>query len=240
MTLLKSFENLLYNKCDVNFSVTDTDKNYALKYSPKANIVTSSIGVDPERWIVKDLKRNTNELIIATTYKWIHNINGLKWFIEKVLPEVQAIIPDVKLTLLGKNVPDYFKHRANKAINPIGYVDSVSEYLNKASVYIAPLFVGSGIRVKILEAMAMELPVVATRISAEGIKDEDQKIDNGLFVSDNPAVQAKTIINLLQNNKLRDSEGSKAKDFVYKNFDWKSNINIMINNYEKLLNDKKN
>ncbi len=238
--LLRNFEIDFYSKADINYSITDTDRDNALEYSPDSNIITSSIGVDPERWKLDYyIKRDKYELIIATTYSWVHNINGLKWFIEKVLPLVQKSIPDVKLTMLGKNIPDYFKNHPNKAINPVGYVDSISYHLNKANLYIAPLFVGSGIRVKILEAMAMELPVIATKISAEGIKSENDKTENGLFVSDDANNQAEKIIELIQNNNLRNNYGKKAREYVFNNFDWKTNIQIMIDKYKELLNEKK-
>jgi glycosyltransferase involved in cell wall biosynthesis len=239
--LLKKFEIDFYSKANINFSITDTDRDYALSNNPSANIMTSSIGVDPERWkINNNIERNENELIIATTYGWIHNINGLKWFIEKVLPIIQKEIPNIKLTMLGKNIPDYFKNHPNKAVNPVGYVDSVSYHLNRANLYIAPLFVGSGIRVKILEAMAMELPVIATKISAEGIKEEESITDNGLFVSDDPTFQAHKIIELIKNKKNRNDYGRKAREYVLQNFDWKTNIQIMLNKYKELLYEKEN
>ncbi len=62
-------------------------------------------------------------------------------------------------------------------VNPIGFVDKVQSYLNRAGIYINPLFVGAGIRIKILEAMAMQLPVVATSVAAEGIEANEMNLN---------------------------------------------------------------
>lgn len=233
--LLKKFEIDLIKKSDINFTITETDKKYILKDTNDANVLTSSIGVDFDKWKVTDTTKNRFELIIATTYNWIHNINGLKWFIKKVLPLIKKEIPEVKLTLLGKNLPVEFKNFKDSSINPEGYVDDIVSRLNKAVIYIAPLFVGSGIRVKILEAMAVELPVIATKISAEGIKESNE---NGLFVSDNHQKQSEIILDLLKNPDKRVKYGKAARNFVINNYNWKNNINIIYNSLKNIANAK--
>ncbi|MFA6570996.1 MAG: glycosyltransferase, partial [Bacteroidota bacterium] len=177
---LKKAESWIYKNADVCFAITEPDKHRALEIQPDANIIVASAGVNAEEWHPEpDIERNPFELILATTYHWIHNVNALKWFLDNVYPKVREKIPDISLTLIGKEAPEWLRDYQNQSVNLVGYVDKVQPYLNKAGIYIAPLFVGAGIRIKILEAMAMELPVVASPVAAEGIEANESQ---GLFI----------------------------------------------------------
>lgn len=230
--LLKKAEIDFYSKMDVCFAITDKDKQTALEMAPKANVVVASAGVNPEEWLPDDnLERNPNELVLATVWNWVHNYDGAVWFINEVLPIVKGKIPSIQLSLIGKHAP-YNLHSPEKGVNVIGYVDSVRQYLNKANIYVAPLFVGSGIRIKILEAMAMKLPVVATKVSAEGIGATEKE---GLFITDNPEEYANYIIDLCANFGDTRCLGNNAREFVINNYSWQKNVGIMIDEYWKLV-----
>ena len=227
--LLKSKETEIYNQADICFAISEIERQKALKLAPKANVVLSSVGVDFDVWKVNhDIVREPNTLVLATTYKWVHNVDGLDWFLEKVLPKVKSAIPNVKLKLIGKNPPEKYSLMGDN-IDVVGYVDDVAPHLNSASVYIAPLFVGAGIRIKILEALAMELPVVATEVSAEGINAGKE---NGLFVTDNPDTYADYVIALLKDSAKARQLGKNACDYIKENFSWEKNVGIMYDFYK--------
>ena len=231
-TVLKKAEAKIINDVEVNFAITQPDKERALSLAPSANAVVASAGVNPEEWKPDDsIEKNPMEIILATTYHWIHNVNGLRWFLSEVFPIVQNEIPDVQLTLIGKEAPDWLLNYKTKGLSVLGYVDKVQPYYNKASVNIAPLFVGGGIRIKILEAMAMELPVVATSLAAEGIK----KTESGLFIADNKEDFAKSIIHLIKNPEFRRKSGRTARQFILNEYSWKKNVGIMVEEYRKLV-----
>ncbi len=227
--LLKNAESKIYSDCDVCFAITDDERDNAKILSPSANVVTSSVGVDFDVWKYEPNAIKAHQtMILATTYKWIHNVDGLKWFIEKVLPIVKQKLPDAKLQLLGKSPPDWLKDHSSLGVEVVGYVPNVQPYFNKANVYIAPLFVGAGIRIKILEAMSMGLPVVATQVSASGINANEQ---DGLFITDDPIKTAEHLINLLSNQEHTKFLGEQAFKYIRNNFDWERNINIMLDYY---------
>jgi glycosyltransferase involved in cell wall biosynthesis len=230
---LKNTEKELIKNADVNFAITRTDKQRALELSPEANVLVATAGVNPTEWQPDDsIERNSHELILATTYHWVHNRDAVRWFCSKVLPLVRKEIPDVTLSLIGKNPPDFLNDYKDQGVKVLGYVDSVQPYLNKASIYIAPLFVGSGIRIKILEAMAMKLPVVASPIAAEGIFGNDS---NGLLIRESAIDFAKAIVDLCRNTDKVLVLGENARKFILEEFSWKKNINIMLDEYQKLL-----
>jgi polysaccharide biosynthesis protein PslH len=231
--LLKQQEKNIISKININFAITEKDKKRALELAPDAKIIVASAGVNPYEWKPDyKIQRNTKELILASTFRWIHNINAIEWFIKKVLPIIEKEIPDIQFTIIGKDIPEKLKNNYTKTINFLGYVDKVQPYYNKASVNIAPLFVGSGIRIKILEAMAMELPVVASPIAAEGIY---AKSKNGLFIAKGKEEFANQIINLITDPHKTRQLGKAARKFVLENYSWKKNVGMMLEEYKKLV-----
>ena len=224
-SILRLAEKNLISRADICFSVSVTDMERAEKLNPKAKVITAIAGVSEGDWQPDpEMVRNPYELIHATVYNWIHNIDAIKWFIDNVMPEVNRLLPESRLKLLGRNAPAWLGDYRNIGVDPVGYVDSVHPYLNRANIYIAPLFVGSGIRIKILEAMAMELPVIATPVSAEGIYATEK---DGLFIVDNAKEFADKIIFLAENYEYARTLGKKAREFVLNNFTWEKSVSIM-------------
>lgn len=227
--LLYKIEADLIAKASVGFPITNEDKRIALKMNSNSNLKVASAGVDYKNIFRKEIERDKNILAIATNYNWIHNVNGLVWFIENVFSKLKIVNKNLKFKLYGKNIPDILKEYKKLDVECIGFVDDLSQELSVASIYIAPLFVGSGIRIKILEAMAYQLPVVATSVSAEGI--EAKELD-GLFISDSADEQVE-IISMLLTTNINDL-GKKAREYVIKNYSWDKNVGIMLQEYKKL------
>lgn len=230
--LLKKEEARLISKSYVSFPITNQDNKIAKQLAPNSNLLVASAGVDTKNLKRKDVKRNPYQLVIATTYNWIHNINGLIWFIENVLTKVKAEIPEITFKLFGKNLPDSFKLYKHLGVEPIGFVDYLQTELSQSAIYISPLFVGSGIRIKVLEAMAYELPIISTTISAEGIEANEE---DGLFISDDAETQANNIINLIKKPDLINELGKKARKIIVEKYTWQKNVKIMIDEYKRLL-----
>jgi glycosyltransferase involved in cell wall biosynthesis len=231
--LLKKEEANLIKQSSVSFAITDSDYLRARDLSYDSNIVKVPIGINIQD-MCPDFNsyRNIKELIIATTFNWVHNVDAIKWFIDKVMPLVINEIPDVMFTIIGKYQPEWIKNLDKKHYNPVGYVEKVQPYLNKAGIYIAPLFVGSGVRIKILEAMSMGLPVVATDISAEGIKAGDNE---GLFRANNPNEFAERIIDLIRSENKLENLRIKAREFIMNNHSWDIHIKMLIDEMQKLI-----
>jgi len=230
--LLKHFEENILKEFEVLIPITQVDYDYLKTLHLNNKIVVASAGVDTDKWRAEKIIRNPNEIIIATTYGWVHNVDGIIWFIEKVLPLIKKQNPDAFLTLLGKEMPERLKRYNFEDVKAIGFVDSVLPYLNKASVYITPLFVGAGIRVKILEAMAMELPVVATSIASEGIEASEE---DGLLLADNEYDFSYQVIKLMKDKQLRNVLGKNARNLIESKYTWNSSIAVIYNAYSEII-----
>lgn len=231
--LLKEYEASILPKMDISFAITDVDKKIAESMAPNAKITIASAGVNLDEWIPDaNVSRNSNEMIHATVYRWIHNLDAITWFADKVFPLISEFNPDIRLTLLGKSAPDWLA-KYHEKFDLLGYVPEVQSHLNRAGIYIAPLFVGGGIRIKILEAMAMELPVIASPVAAEGINASES---DGLFIANNEEEFAKHIKLLTSNLELRNSAGKAARKYIELNYSWSASVKIIFEEYKKLLN----
>jgi len=231
--LLKNYEEEALAKFDVLLPITPVDYTYLQKFNLKNKIAVAGAGVDIDKWKPEQIDRNKNEIIIATTYNWVHNVDGLIWFIEKVLPIVKQHNPNAFLTLIGKDMPDSLKRYPQNDVNPIGFVDKVQPYLNKAGIYINPLFVGAGIRIKIIEAMAMQLPVVATSVAAEGIEANEM---NGLFRADNEYDFAHQILKLMNDEQLWQESSINVRNLIESKYKWTNSVSLIYDIYNEILN----
>lgn len=229
---LRRYETTMYSKFAVCFPIAATDAERARAMAPHGRYVTATAGVNMEEWQPDGSQRDAQELILATTYDWVHNVDGVLWLIERVLPLVQRSVPGVHLSLLGKNAPERLVSLGRNDVDVKGFVPSVVPFFSRAGIYVAPLFVGGGMRIKILEAMAMELPVVATSVAAEGIGASER---DGLFRADTPEEFAAHIASLASQPVYAREAGERARAFIEQHFSWRESVRTMLAAYERLL-----
>jgi glycosyltransferase involved in cell wall biosynthesis len=140
-------------------------------------------------------------------------------FAERVMPLLRARYPQVQLRIVGPVGKGPVQDLHSDQIQVVGFVDDVHAEIARASVVIAPLRIGGGTRLKILEAMAMGKPVVATHIGAEGI---DVRHDHDILLADSPEEQAHAIGRLLESEELRTRLGRAARETVVASYSWRA------------------
>ncbi len=232
--LIQYEETLLLKKLDAFFTISEVDTNRAKELNPSANIKNALGGVDTTNWKINLDRKKNFTIVLATNYNWIHNVNGLKWFLDEVFPIIVNTIPKVVFKIIGVNPPEWLSKYKDKFknINVMGLVDNIYEEVSAASVCISPLFVGSGIRIKILESLSCGVPVVSTKVGAEGIIADEEK---GLFVHDEPKEFAQScidMINFFDHNVQIGKEGRKLVKEQYSSF---KSAEVMYNEYKRLL-----
>jgi glycosyltransferase involved in cell wall biosynthesis len=153
-------------------------------------------------------------VVFTGSMDWMANIDGIEYFMEQVWPEVARERPDAKFVVVGRQPPAALVERAAaRGLNWefTGFVDDVRPYVRRAHVYVIPLRVGGGTRIKVYEAMALGCPVVSTRIGVEGLPVEDGR---QFVAADGPADMAASILSLLEANDERSRLSAAARRFV--------------------------
>jgi polysaccharide biosynthesis protein PslH len=158
------------------------------------------------------------ELVFTGSMDWLPNVDGITWFAAEVLPLITRQMP-VKVWVVGrKPLPAVSQLPARyPQITVTGTVDDVRPYIARSQVYIVPIRIGGGTRMKIFEAMAMGKPVVSTRIGAEGLPVNDGK---DVLLADDPAAFAEATLGLLRAEQRRRALGTAARRLVTESFSW--------------------
>jgi glycosyltransferase involved in cell wall biosynthesis len=166
--------------------------------------------------------RSENSLNILTmgTLYYPPNADGIRWFIQQVLPLVRQKLPGVKLTIVGKNPPkDFLRLAADEASGIVtnGFVPDLDPYFAGSAVTVVPVRAGGGMRVRILEAFARAAPVVTTTVGLEGI---DACPGEDVLVADSPEEFAGSVIKLMQDKELQQKLSTNGRRLVEEKYDW--------------------
>jgi glycosyltransferase involved in cell wall biosynthesis len=164
------------------------------------------------------LKYNPHRLIFTGTMSYFPNYDGIIHFYEHIFPLVQIQVPDVELYVVGRNPPKGIRGMSHdKSVTVTGFVPDVRPYMSSASIFVCPLRAATGLQNKILEAMAMGLPVIATSKALEGINAIP---DQDVLVSDEPEEFAGLIVKLLLDEDLRRSFSVRGRQLMGEKYHW--------------------
>ncbi|MCA9471138.1 MAG: TIGR03087 family PEP-CTERM/XrtA system glycosyltransferase [Nitrospirales bacterium] len=157
-------------------------------------------------------------LVFTAAMDYFPNIDAVQYFCREILPKVRQVFPDVRFNIVGRRPTHAVEKLASPGhIHVTGTVPDVRPYLIDASVAVVPLRIARGVQNKILEAMAMGLPVVGTSAAFEGLTVSQ---DNGIRIADDPQRFADEIVCLLNDPVLRSSCAEQAREFVAKRCSW--------------------
>ena len=178
-------------------------------------------GVDTE-FFARDpnTPREPYNLVFTGSMDWLPNEDAIQYFIREVLPLIKREIPEVTLTVVGRNpYPSLIETAArDNSIQVTGRVDDVRPYMDRAAAYIVPIRVGGGTRLKIFEAMAMAKAVVSTTIGAEGLP---VKHGEDLLIADQSTSFADAVVSVLRDRELAGKLGHNSATLVREQFSWR-------------------
>lgn len=203
---------------DVNVTVSDIDGSKLHEIVGDLFIETVPNGVDTEYF--KPVPGcETPSLIYAGGMNMFANCDAVLYFIQEIWPIIKASRPDVLFFAVGQDPPPALIDIAKKdsSVKITGFVTDVRPYISRASVYVVPLRVGGGTRLKVLDAMAMGKAIVSTSIGCEGINVSD---GNNILLADAPHVFAEKVVNILNDRTLMLKLGNEARNSVVENYSW--------------------
>jgi len=220
---LRKFERSLLNSYDYILPISITDAEEFKKEGNIKPVLVSPYGINAKQ-ISKLQKNYTNteekQINYIGALDWIPNQEGIIWFIEKCMPLIIRKMPDFIFNVAGRNAPDWFIKKLNhRNINFIGEVENAKEFIQNPGPIIVPLFSGSGMRIKIIEAMASKKAIIATSVAAEGI---NCKNNVNIIIENKPEGFANSIIKIIQDSDFEEKIGTQAFKFVIQNFDFEN------------------
>ena len=215
------FEKNACKHFDTILAVSENDRNIFQELYKTENIKTIPTGVDVEFYTPSESKIDKHSLVFCGSMDWLPNEDAILFFINEIFPEIKNRIQNINLSVVGRNPSSNLMKVVEKIpeITLTGWVDDTRPYIAKCALFIVPIRIGGGTRMKIYEAMAMGKTVISTTIGAEGLP---VKNNEHLMIEDDPIEFGKTIIDLLINNTKNQKLGTNARKYVEDNFAWQS------------------
>jgi glycosyltransferase involved in cell wall biosynthesis len=217
-TKMARYERALLGRFDAVVAVAERDREYFGRAYGANNVSVIPTGVDLDYFSYSATPvlepADPATVVFTGSMDWMANIDGIEYFMDQVWPEVARVRPEAKFVVVGRQPPAALVERAaSRGLNWefTGFVDDVRPYVRRAHVYVIPLRVGGGTRIKVYEAMALGCPVVSTRIGVEGLPVQDGR---QFMAADRPADMAASILALLERNDERSQLSAAARRFV--------------------------
>jgi len=215
---MKAYEKKISQRFDTCLIASERDANWLKDH---CGVAREKIHVVPNGVPENSLQQNRVEpakptLIFSGNMNYYPNVDAITFFVKNIFPDIAAHVPDVCLYIVGAYPSKEVRALASERIMVTGYVDNMSEYIKRATLAIAPLRIASGIQNKILEALAVGVPVVASRAAADGL-GLTPAMRSGVIVSSCENM-AGAIISLLRDPDKRVQLEQDAHEFISKQY----------------------
>lgn len=212
---LKKFEIQAFNSIDGLICLSQQDQDIASKLSHDIKSTVIPIGFDEEKRQSLNSSNGSAVIYHLGSMDWLPNVQGVEWFLKAVLPELSAIKQNFQVHLAGKNMSAKLKALKNRHVIVDGEVDDALHYQSDKAIMIVPLLSGGGIRVKIIEALALGKAIVSTSKGAEGLNCVHGE---NILIADNPRLFAQHLRDCIENTELREKLSKNARKHFEKHF----------------------
>jgi sugar transferase (PEP-CTERM/EpsH1 system associated) len=215
------YEGQALRRFDALLAVSETDRQTFARLYPgmqRGPMYVVPTGVDTEYFAPDPTSDAGTELVFTGSMDWLPNEDAMLWFCRDVLPLIRRQVPTVRLSIVGRApTPAVTRLAADSGVHVTGRVDDVRPYMRAAALYVVPLRIGGGTRLKIFEAMAMAKAVVSTTVGAEGLA-----VTHGrdVLLADGAPDFARSVVQLLSDMDQRRHLGRAARALVVEHFDW--------------------
>ena len=227
---LKEFELNALETVDGVAAITRKDAAFFRKYCSKP-VIDIPFGVYPEQFDPKYEIEGKPKFYHIGSMNWMPNEEGIRWFVDEVLPKTVEKVPDFVYHLAGRSMPEWLTSMKNPHVDVVGEVPDAKEFVTNHDIAIVPLLSGSGIRIKIIESMALGKTVITTRVGAEGIL-YDEEIN--IIIAENKAKMVEAIRSLNENPETAVRIGQAARKLVEETYDNRKIIARLLMFYEQI------
>jgi glycosyltransferase involved in cell wall biosynthesis len=228
---LEDFEINSLNQYDLMAAITQRDLNFFKHLGLKIPAIVAPIGLDLDNYKNKK-QASSKDFCFIGSLDWLPNLEGVQWLIENVWPKVIEKAPETHFHIAGRNCPDWLKNIQIKGIFVHGEVSDAMEFIGSHCCMLVPLLSGSGMRVKILEGMAMERLVISTSLGLEGI---DAEAGKEVLIANSANEFIDAILSVVNDIDKAEKMGKTAALFIKQHFDNLSIAKELSESYKRLL-----
>ena len=227
---LQRYESHACRQLDKIVVVSEADAKALQSLVPALQCAVVPNGVDTDFFRPWEAADSDTTLVFTGKMDFRPNVDAVLWFAREVLPLIQREMPQVSLKVVGRNPhPRLQGLQQSPNIILTGYVDDVRPYIGEAAVYVVPLRVGGGTRLKLLEAMSMAKAIVSTSLGCEGIP---ARSDRELLIADDPVSFARAVVTLMKDRERRAQLGISARELAVSEHDWRHITPLLERVYE--------
>ncbi|MCC6802353.1 MAG: glycosyltransferase [Anaerolineae bacterium] len=217
LRVARSFESWMFAPYRRVIVVSDRDRDELLALNPALPVEVIPNGVDLDYFQPTGAPREPHTLLFTGNYEYAPNVDAALRLARDIFPRVQAHIPDAKLWIVGSAPPPELTALASEAITVTGHVPDMRTYLETAVVFVCPLRLGAGIKNKVLEALALGCPVVATPLSADGIAVRD---GHDILLAESDDQFAAAVVRLFGDAPLRGQLAANGGALIESRYSW--------------------
>lgn len=216
---MEAAERRYLRQADHVLTVSEDDRRFFAQCVDATKLSVIPTGADTEFFAPTQETETANTLVFTGSMDWLPNEDGVVYFMKEMLPLIRREVPEVSLTIVGRNPSQRLQDLAASTANVslTGWVDDIRPFLSRAAVVVVPLRIGGGTRLKIFEAMSMGKAIVSTTIGAEGLPVVPNE---HLVIADDPSGFARSTLLLLRDAARRRAMGITARKLVVENYSW--------------------
>ena len=216
---LRKLEHRVSKFVKMHIVCSDLDGDRLRALYPKIKTITIPNGIDCST-AISNREPDGKTMLFIGGLDWYPNTDAVRFLLSEIWPLIVKKHIDVHLDIVGKNPPSDIVNLASqyKNVTLHGFVDDISSFYKKAFLYICPIRDGGGTKLKVLDAMANGVPLLAHPIAMEGI---DADLDSHYLSATTPSQFAEVVCNFYHQKRGFDKIGSEANRFIYENYDYK-------------------
>ena len=233
---MKRYERTVYQMFDRCMVVSERDKAALQQHCANAKISVVPIGVDADYFSAAKGGEDFPSLLFSGNMDYPPNVHAVMWFEQRVLRLVKQKYPDIKFYIVGRNPSKELGYlRKDEHIIITGYVEDIRAYFDKATVFVCPMISGTGMKIKLLEAMSMGKAIVASTLSLEGIAAVKGR--SCLVAADTAEEFYNGIVKVIEKKNYRKKLERMARKCVMENYRWKDSAELLENIYAEVVDN---
>lgn len=215
---LLAYEQEAVQRVDVVAAISARDEAKLRALAPAMHSRVVPAGVNFKSFVVRHHQQR-NTVLFWASYDWLANRDSYDFFSGEVIPRLVRLLPEVRVLVAGKMTEKLPPRKRLPNMEVAGFVTDPNTLSTRANVAVIPLRIGGGVRIKLLELMAMGMAVVSTSVGAEGV---DVTSGKNILIADDPDAFAEAVVSLLQSPAESERLGTNARSLVEEHYSWDS------------------